>query len=103
MHGDAAATKAAILTCLEHMGRNAVVTQEPLYVHAVFTSPLLGFKDDMEFLIQPSTRKDGGVVHIRSASRVGYWDFGANRRRYEAFRRWYDMTKDVGVALVKTP
>jgi len=27
-----------------------------------------------------------GVVHVRSASRKGYWDFGVNRRRVETIR-----------------
>ena len=27
-----------------------------------------------------------GVIHVRSASRTGYWDLGANRRRVETIR-----------------
>jgi len=27
-----------------------------------------------------------GVIHVRSASRTGYWDLGVNRRRVEAIR-----------------
>jgi len=30
---------------------------------------------------------DAGVIHVRSASRVGTWDLGLNRRRVEDLRR----------------
>jgi uncharacterized protein (DUF1499 family) len=30
--------------------------------------------------------KDAGIIHIRSASRVGYGDFGVNRKRVEMLR-----------------
>lgn len=43
----------------------------------------LGFIDDLECWL----REDEGVIHVRSASRVGYYDFGVNRRRVEALRR----------------
>jgi uncharacterized protein (DUF1499 family) len=37
----------------------------------------------MEFRIDPRHR----VVHLRSASRTGYYDFGVNRRRTAALRQ----------------
>ena len=43
----------------------------------------LGFIDDLECWLF----EDEGVIHVRSASRVGYYDFGVNRRRVEALRR----------------
>jgi uncharacterized protein (DUF1499 family) len=42
----------------------------------------LGFVDDAEFLLDRNAR----VVHIRSASRLGYSDLGKNRRRIEEVR-----------------
>jgi len=50
------------------------------YIGAAFSTPLMGFVDDVEF------RKGDTVVHVRSASRVGYGDMGANRKRIEALR-----------------
>jgi len=38
--------------------------------------------DDVEFRIDEAA----GVIHVRSASRKGYWDLGVNRRRVEAIR-----------------
>ena len=53
------------------------------YLHARVRTPLFRFVDDLEFLLDPVT----GIVHVRSASRVGSWDLGANRRRVEWLRR----------------
>jgi len=59
-----------------------VIQQTPSYVYAEFTSPLMGYVDDVEFALDA----DRGVVHVRSASRLGYSDLGANRKRIEAIR-----------------
>jgi uncharacterized protein (DUF1499 family) len=55
------------------------------YLHAVFASRLFRFKDDLELLLDAQT----GVIHVRSASRVGGYDFGVNRRRVKRLRRAY--------------
>lgn len=52
------------------------------YLAATFTSSLFGFVDDLEMQIDSGS----GLIHIRSASRVGYSDFNANRKRVEALR-----------------
>jgi len=44
---------------------------------------LLGFVDDGEFLVDGAAR----VIHLRSASRIGWSDLGKNRRRAEEIRR----------------
>ncbi len=59
-----------------------LVTATDTYLHAVATSPLFRFRDDLEFVLDSDAR----VIHCRSASRVGYSDFGANRQRMEAIR-----------------
>jgi uncharacterized protein (DUF1499 family) len=50
-------------------------------VRAEFRSRL-GFVDDVEFRIDEAA----GRIHVRSASRKGYWDLGVNRRRVETIR-----------------
>ena len=50
-------------------------------IQARFTSRLLRFVDDVTFYV-----RENGMVEVRSASRVGYWDLGANRRRVESLR-----------------
>ena len=52
------------------------------YLYAEFTSRLMRYVDDVEFL-EDST---AGVIHVRSASRLGYTDLGANRKRIENIR-----------------
>ncbi|MEQ3636699.1 DUF1499 domain-containing protein [Alcanivorax sp.] len=50
-------------------------------IQARFTSRILRFVDDVTFYV-----RENGVVEVRSASRTGYWDLGANRRRVESLR-----------------
>lgn len=59
----------------------AVLTvQEEGYLAAEVTSRVFQFTDDVEF------RLADDAIHMRSASRVGYSDAGANRARVEALR-----------------
>jgi uncharacterized protein (DUF1499 family) len=55
------------------------------YIAAVFSSSVFGFVDDLEVRVDPRER----LLHIRSASRVGYGDAGVNRKRIERFRKLY--------------
>ncbi len=85
LKGSAVETKAAIIDCLAKMGGNEIVEQADDYIRTVFTTRLFRFKDDVEFYIDAGE----GQVHFRSASRVGYSDMGANRKRYQAFKELY--------------
>jgi uncharacterized protein (DUF1499 family) len=62
--------------------RVKIAASEPGYLRAEFTTRLLRFTDDVEFELRP----DQGIIAVRSASRVGYYDFGANRSRIEKLR-----------------
>lgn len=53
------------------------------YLHAEFTSSIFRFRDDLELLYDAERE----VFEVRSASRVGYSDLGANRKRVEELRR----------------
>jgi len=59
-----------------------IVEANENYLYAEFTSAIMGYVDDVEFLHEPVA----GVTHVRSASRLGYSDLGANRKRIEAIR-----------------
>lgn len=61
-----------------------VTRQDRDYIAAEFTSSLFRFTDDVEF------RRAGDAVHVRSASRVGHSDMGANRERVESLREALD-------------
>lgn len=58
-----------------------VVVSEGPYLRVEFRTRL-GFVDDAEF----SLDREGRMIHLRSASRLGYSDFGKNRRRLEEVR-----------------
>lgn len=59
-----------------------IVEQSSNYLYAEFTSSLMGYVDDVEFLYDAASN----TTQVRSASRVGYSDMGANRNRVEAIR-----------------
>ena len=63
-----------------------IVTRRNDYLHATFKTPLLGFVDDVEFLLVRERR----TIDVRSASRVGRSDFGANRKRVERLRKAFE-------------
>lgn len=52
------------------------------HLTATFTSQVFKFVDDIDAQLD----LDNQVIHIRSASRVGYYDFGANKARVEKLR-----------------
>ncbi len=63
-----------------------IITAEPDYLHGEFRSKVFGFVDDVEFWF-PGKQ---GLVHVRSASRSGYSDFGVNEKRVEMLRELFD-------------
>jgi uncharacterized protein (DUF1499 family) len=73
---EAAAAKSALKSALRAKGITILEEQEN-YLHAVATTPLMRFKDDLEFLIVPDEKK----IDFRSASRLGKSDLGKNRAR----------------------
>ena len=64
------------------MDQANIVEQSGNYLYAEFTSSLMGYVDDVEFLYDAASN----TTHVRSASRLGYSDLGANRKRVEAIR-----------------
>lgn len=83
-HGIAplSASLAQIQQVLLAMDGANIVEQTGNYLYAEFTSRLMGYVDDVEFLYDPASNQ----THVRSASRLGYSDLGANRKRVEAIR-----------------
>jgi uncharacterized protein (DUF1499 family) len=67
---------------LESAPRVEIVTSSTTYIHAVYTTPIMRYRDDVEFLL----RTNENEIAVRSASRVGHSDMGLNRDRIEAIR-----------------
>ena len=60
----------------------AVQDEGKEYLWSTFTVPVFGFIDDVEFRLSTAE----GVIHVRSASRLGISDLGVNRGRVEQLR-----------------
>ena len=75
---------------INSMRGTKVITQDVLYWHVEFTTQLLRFIDDVEFYFDESQ----SLIHVRSASRQGYWDLGVNRRRVETIRSRFEELKN---------
>ncbi len=67
------------------MQRTEILWESRNSLYAVFRTRL-GFIDDVQFLAD----EKAGVIHVRSASRIGYWDLGVNRKRIENIRKEYN-------------
>ena len=80
--GDARRAWSVLRQIVDGMPRVKVVTSEPNYLRAEFTSRLMGFVDDAEFLLD----EKASVIQVRSASRLGRGDHGVNRERIETIR-----------------
>lgn len=79
--GDPAQALDRLAAAIEAMG-GRVVERRGDSLRAEFTTRWLRFVDDADFVLD----RDRGVIDLRSASRLGRRDFGANRARIEALR-----------------
>ena len=74
---------------INSMRGTRILTQDVIYWHVEFTTQLLRYIDDVEFYFDVAQ----SLIHLRSASRQGYWDLGVNRRRVETIRsRFEELT-----------
>ena len=68
---------------ISSLPRTKIVSADDADIHAECRSMIFRFVDDLMLHLTPSD----GIIHIRSASRAGYSDFGVNRRRVESLRK----------------
>ena len=76
---------AALRKIVDGAERTFVVKHDTNYLYAEYKSRLMGYVDDVEFY---ASEKEG-VIHVRSASRLGRRDFGVNRARVESIREQF--------------
>lgn len=81
--GNTADTRDALIAIMDDMDRSTIITTRPDYIHAEFRSMLWGFVDDVEIYLD----EDNGLIHFRSAARLGQGDMGVNRRRMQTIRQ----------------
>ncbi|MEO1962858.1 MAG: DUF1499 domain-containing protein [Cycloclasticus sp.] len=71
-----------LVVLVSSIDARASVIHDEQTLHAEFTSRVFGFVDDLDLILDTNT----ATLHVRSASRTGYYDFGVNRRRVEKLR-----------------
>src|ERR1700681_1684658 len=87
--GDPATAMAKMAAVVRAMPGLTIVTVKPDYLHAEFASSVFGFVDDVELALDPRTQ----TFAVRSAARLGYGDFGVNRKRIEGIRNAYSAVQ----------
>lgn len=81
--GDASLAWNRLKSALDTQPRLTLIEDTGSYLHAEVRSLVFRFVDEIEFVLDPAK----GMIEVRSASRVGYSDFGVNRRRVERIRK----------------
>jgi uncharacterized protein (DUF1499 family) len=80
--GTRSEARETLLSILQSMSRTRIISIEHHVIQVEFISALFRFVDDAEFYFPEDEQR----IHVRSASRVGYYDFGVNRARLERIR-----------------
>lgn len=80
--GSHEAAKERLLAILRDFPRARLVKSRGDLLQVEFKTAVMGFVDDALFYFDDALK----TIEIRSASRVGYSDLGANRRRIEKIR-----------------
>jgi uncharacterized protein (DUF1499 family) len=83
--GDAVAAMQRLHGIVDDVPRARIIESRPDYLYVEFSSALMGYVDDVEFYC------DGRMIQLRSSSRLGYSDLGANRKRVEALRAAFSV------------
>ena len=82
MSGDLAQSKARLRRAILAAGDATFVRETDTYWKVEYRSRFFRFVDDVEFWFDRETN----AAQVRSASRLGYSDFGVNRKRVERIR-----------------
>lgn len=83
--GEANAAWQRLTGILRNYSRTKIVTETDEYIEARVRTRIFRFEDVLEFRLD----RAGNLIHVRSASKVGYSDLGTNRRRIETLRRLF--------------
>jgi len=73
----------ALAACLKDHPEFRPVSQNGNDIQACAKTRIFGFIDDLHFQL----RAKHNEIAVRSASRLGFWDLGTNRRRLASLRR----------------
>jgi len=87
LSGEPDAAMKRLKDVVNNMAGASLVEESSQYLYFECASKLLGFVDDLEFYCVPEEE----IIHVRSASRLGYSDLGVNRKRVEGIRRKFEL------------
>ena len=76
-----------LLSVIKKIKRTNIILVKEDYIYTEFKSAIFRFVDDVEFYF-PKNEK---IIHVRSASRIGYSDMGVNRKRIENIRELFTL------------
>lgn len=76
---------AKTLSALQKMPNAKIIKDVGHYLAVEFQSKFFKFTDDFEIQLNPEKAE----IDLRSESRVGYYDFGVNKKRVEKFRELF--------------
>ena len=71
-----------LIQILENTPRLEIVNKEKDYIHAIATSRIMKFIDDIEI----KNLNQDNIFQIKSSSRLGIYDLGVNKRRVQTLR-----------------
>ena len=71
-----------LVQILENTPRLEIVKKDKNYIHAIATSRIMKFIDDIEI----KNLHQDNIFEIKSSSRLGFYDLGVNKRRVETLR-----------------
>ncbi|MEH6584010.1 MAG: DUF1499 domain-containing protein [Halioglobus sp.] len=78
----------SLKTWLADQDNWTIIVDKPDFLQAEVTTPLMRFRDDVQLLYKPLS----GLIQVRSSSRLGISDMGANRSRVETLRNQLDAS-----------
>ena len=71
-----------LIQILENTPRLKIIKKEKYYIHAIATSRIMKFIDDIEI----KNLNQDNILQIKSSSRQGIYDLGVNKRRVQTLR-----------------
>jgi len=71
-----------LIQILENTPRLKIIKKEKYYIHALATSRIMKFIDDIEI----KSLNQENIFQVKSSSRLGIYDLGVNKRRVKTLR-----------------
>jgi len=74
-----------LIKVINSLKRTKLLKETNNYLRFLFITRLFRFKDDVEFLFDDNEK----IIHLKSQSRIGGYDWNTNRNRMEKIRKLF--------------